>query len=445
MAEATFSFPKNFLWGAATGGYQVEGNSTNTDWWQWEQEAGRIAQGHKSGRACDWWEGRRWREDFDRAAGDGLSALRLSVEWSRVEPTPARWDEDALDHYQQMILGLRERGLEPLVTLHHFVNPLWVAERDAWETGEVVGLFERYVRKVVKALGEHVRLWCTINEPNVYLVLSWLKGIWPPGKRDLRLTPVVAQNILKAHAAAYQVIHEARPDALVGLAVHVRPTAPARPGSALDGWAARAQFNLFSSLFPDAIRTGRLRQPLGLPISVPYAKGAQDYLGLNYYTAEVVRFDLTNPGELFGRRSFPPGAELDDEGGFYAAYPPGFYRALQWACKQGLPIYITENGVGDAEDKLRPRYLLTHLRELWRAVNFNWGVRGYFHWSLVDNFEWERGWTHRFGLYALDTETLARTPRRSARLYSEICKSSSISSDMAARYAPELLETMFPG
>ncbi len=445
MAEATHSFPPSFLWGTATAGYQVEGNSLNTDWWEWEQGVGRIAQGHKSARACDWWEGRRWREDFDRAAGDGHAALRMSVEWSRVEPTPARWDEDALDHYRQMILGLRERGLEPLVTLHHFVNPRWVAERDAWETGEAVTLFERYTRKVVKALGEHVRLWCTINEPNVYLMFGWLKGLWPPGKHDLRLVPQVAQNILKAHAAAYHAIHALQPDARVGLAIHVRPIEPAHPGFRPDAWAARTQFNLFSGLFPDAIQTGRLRQALGPSVRVPQAKGTQDYFGLNYYTAELARFDLTNPGELFTRRSFPPDAEPDDEGQWTAAYPPGFYQALKWACMQGLPIYVTENGVGDAADRMRPRYILTHLRELWKAVNFNWGVRGYFYWSLVDNFEWERGWTHRFGLYALDTETLARSPRRSAQLYAEICRSSSISSDMAARYAPELLETMFPG
>jgi beta-glucosidase len=126
-------------------------------------------------------------------------------------------------------------------------------------------------------------------------------------------------------------------------------------------------------------------------------------------------------------------------------YPPGFYSSLQWARQFDLPIYVTENGIGDAADRMRPRYLIAHLRQLWRAVNFNWKVRGYFHWSLVDNFEWERGWTHRFGLYALDTETLVRTPRRSAQLYAEICKSNSLSSDIAARYAPELLETMFPG
>ena len=443
MAEATHSFPKNFHWGTASAGYQYEGASANADFWQWEQGEGHIAQGHKSGRACDWWEGRRWQEDFDRAAADGHNALRMSVEWSRVEPTPARWDEEALDHYREMVKGLRDRGLTPMVTLHHYVNPLWIAERNALETGEGVALFERYVRKVVRALGEYVNLWCTINEPNAYMYHGWVEGVFPPGKKDIGLALRVARNILKMHAAAYRAIHELQPGALVGLPILFMPIEPAHPGSSLDQWVAQTQFNLFSGLFPDAIRTGRLRQLFG-GVPVPEAKGTLDFFGLQYYTASVARFDLTHPGELFGRRSFPPEAELDDAK-YYASYPPGFYWSLKWAHQFDLPIYVTENGIGDAADRMRPRYLITHLRQLWRAVNFNWNVRGYFHWSLVDNFEWERGWTHRFGLYALDTETLARTPRRSAQLYSEICKSNSLSSDIVARYAPELLESMFPG
>ncbi len=444
MAEATHHFPKSFLWGAATAGYQVEGGSTNTDFWQWEHGAGHILNGQKSGRACDWWEGGRWKEDFDRAAADGQRAHRLSVEWSRIEPTPARWDEDALDHYRQMVKSLRQRGLTPMVTLHHFVNPLWLAERRAWETGEAVALFERYVRKVVTALKDHVSVWCTINEPNVYMYSGWVAGVFPPGKKNILLALKVAQHLLRAHAAAYHAIKEIQPEAEVGIPIFTAPFQAARPGFAPDEWVARRSFDLFSGLFPDAVRTGQLRQLFGKPVPVPEAKGTLDYFGLNYYTAYVMRFDLTNPGELFGRRSFPPDAEVDDAK-WYASYPPGFFRALKWAHGFGLPIYVTENGIGDEADGLRPRYLITHLRELWKAVNYNWGVRGYFHWSLVDNFEWERAWTHRFGLYALDPQTQARTPRPSAKLYAEICKGGALSSEIVARYAPELVENMFPG
>lgn len=446
MAEATHNFPRGFLWGSATAGYQVEGDSTGADFWAWEQQPGAVAGGQRSGRACDWWAGRRWQEDFDRAAADGHSALRLSVEWSRVEPAEGRWDDDALDHYRQMVLGLRQRGLTPMVTLHHFASPAWAAnaERNVWETGEVVRLFEDFAHRVVTALGDQVDLWCTINEPNVFFYRGWMEGVLPPRKKDMRLASRVAVNVLRAHAAAYRAIHALQPGALVGLPIHFRPTLPAHPGFALDEWVAQTQLNLFSRAFSDAISTGRLRRPLARPVPVPEATGTQDYIALQYYTADMVRFDLSNPGELFGRRSFPAGAEVD-QAGFYASYPPGFFDALRWAHRFHLPIYVTENGIGDEEDGLRRRYLLSHLRQLWRAVNFNWDVRGYFHWTLVDNFEWERGWTHRFGLYALDPETQVRTPRESARLFAEVARSNAISSEMVDRYAPALKAQMFPG
>ncbi len=443
MAQATHHFPKSFLWGTATAGYQVEGNSTDADFWDWEQQPGAVLNGDRSGLACDWWGG-RWSEDFDRAAADGHTALRLSVEWSRIEPTPGLWDEDALDHYRQMVAGLRQRGLTPMVTLHHFASPRWLVERKCWETGEVVSLFERYARKVSAALGQHVDLWCTINEPNVFMYRGWAEGVFPPRKKDFGLALRVAANVLRAHAAAYHALHAVQPQAQVGLPIHLRPTLPAHPGFGPDEWAAQAQFNLFSALFTDAIATGKMRRIAAPALAVPAAKGTQDFIALQYYTTDVVRFDLTNPGELFGRRTFPPGAEVDSSG-FYASYPAGFFQALKWAHHYRLPIYVTENGIGGEADDLRQRFLLTHVRQLWRAVNFNWDVRGYFHWSLVDNFEWERGWSHRFGLYALDTATQVRTPRPSALLYSQIAKTSTLSSALVAQYAPSLSAAMFPG
>jgi beta-glucosidase len=314
----------------------------------------------------------------------------------------------------------------------------------------VVALFEQYAHKVVAALGDYVDLWCTINEPNAYMVQSWVRGVTPPQKKDIGLALKVAANLLRAHAAAYHALHEAQPRAMVGLPVHFDWIMPARPGFALDEWAARTQFNMFSTLFGDALATGRLRRPMIWPVSVPEARGTQDYIGIQYYTTVVVRFDLSNAGELFGRRSYPAGAELDEMAAAgdiagYANYSPGLFDTLRWVQRWKLPIYITENGFGVNEDSLRRRYLIGHLRQLWRAVNFNWDVRGYFHWSLVDNFEWNRGWEHRFGLYALDPETQVRSPRASARLYSEIARSHSLTSDMVARYAPELKEQMFPG
>ena len=180
MPQATYHFPRGFLWGTATASHQVEGNNTNNQWWKWEQE------GHtngKSGLACDWWGGGRWREDFDRAAEGGQNAHRFSVEWSRIQPEPDRWDEDALERYRIMLRGLKERGMTPMVTLHHFSDPLWLYEKCGWEHEDVVPLFEKFVRKTVDALKEYFTLWCTINEPNVYALSGYVTGDFRPATR----------------------------------------------------------------------------------------------------------------------------------------------------------------------------------------------------------------------------------------------------------------------
>ena len=441
MAQATFHFPRGFLWGAASAAHQVEGNNTNNNWWAWEQQAGRIKEGHKSGLACDWWSG-RWREDFDRAAEGGQNAHRLSVEWSRIQPAPDRWDEHALDRYREMLRGLAERGMTPMVTLHHFSDPLWLAEKGGWENPEAATSFVPFVRKVVEALQEYTNLWVTINEPNVFTAQAYSLGDFPPGKRDLQAAMSVMTNLARGHAAAYHAIHELQPTARVGIAHQYRGFLPSRPGNPLDRLATSLQDGVFNNAFPQALASGVLRLPFKR-IQIPEAKGTQDFLGINYYTQDLVAFSLSAPGELFGRRFFAPDADLSGTG-FIANRPQGLYQAIEWGRQFNIPILITENGVEDAEDTMRPRYLIQHLHQVWRAVNFNFPVKGYFHWCLVDNFEWERGWTQRFGLWELDVETQARRKRPSADLYAEICKENGISSEMVARYAPELFEKMFP-
>jgi beta-glucosidase len=441
MAEATFHFPRGFLWGTATASHQVEGNNTNNNWWAFEQEKGRIIQEHKSGLACDWWGG-RWREDFDRAAESGQNAHRLSIEWSRIQPVPDRWDEAALDRYRDMLRGLNERGLTPMVTLHHFSDPIWLAKLGGWEDEAVVEKFEKYVRKVVEALREYVNLWVTINEPNVLVASGYVLGDFPPGKQDISAGFRAMENLVRAHAAAYRSIHNLQPQARVGIALNYRGFLPAKPWFPLDRWAVNFQSSLFNEAIPLTFETGVLRLPV-IRRRIPEAKGTQDFLGINYYTIDRVAFDLFRPGELFGKRFFSPEAELSPTG-FIANEPEGLFRALKWAMRFQLPIIITENGVEDPDDRLRPRYLIEHLHQVWRAVNFNFPIKGYFYWTLVDNFEWERGWTQRFGLWELDVESQARRKRPSADLYAEICRENGISSDMVARYAPEILEKMFP-
>ena len=441
MLKAVHHFPAGFLWGAATSSHQVEGDNTNNDWWLWEQQPDRILQGHRSRKACDWWGG-RWKEDFDRAATGGQNAHRLSLEWSRIEPSPAVWDEGSLAHYREMIRGLLDRRMMPMVTLHHFTNPVWVAERGGWFNPEVVAWFERYVRKVASSLGDLVGLWITINEPNVYATQGYVLGHFPPGERDLKKSFVVTRHLVQAHAAAYHAIHEIRPGALVGIAHHYRGFVPARKASPLDRFVARLRHRLFNDLIPRTVFDGILRNPFGRE-RIPQARATQDFLGLNHYTVEHCAFDIGRPKELFTHGFYPEGADLSPTG-FIANDPEGMWDALQWAHGFGLPIYITEHGVEDHEDRLRPRYIVSHLMKIWHAMNIHWRVQGYFHWTLVDNFEWERGWTQRFGLWELDVETQVRRKRASADLYAEICQMNALSSETVARYAPEVHEKLFP-
>jgi beta-glucosidase len=442
MPRATFNFPRGFLWGTATASHQVEGNNKNNNFWAWEQEPGRIINGHKSGLACDWWGG-RWREDFDRIIESGQNAHRFSVEWSRIQPTPDRWDEDALDHYREMLQRLHASDITPMVTLHHFCDPLWISEIGGWENEKVVGYFETYVNKVVEALSEYANLWITINEPNVLVVYAYLFGIFPPGKKDIRTLGKVYTNLLRAHSAAYHSIHNIQPTARVGFTINYRSTKPAYKWNPLDRYLVRLTDSSFNNAFPRAVHTGILKLLL-IRKRIPEAKGTQDFLGLNYFTREFVAFSLLQPGNVFIRQFFSHEAELSTTG-FIANEPEGMFEALKWGLQFKVPIIITENGIEDEDDSIRPSYLIQHLHQIWRGINFNWPVKGYFHWTLVDNFEWERGWTQRFGLWELDTETQSRRKRPSADLFSSICKQNNLSSEMVEQYASHIFDRMFPG
>lgn len=440
MPQATYHFPRGFLWGTATAAHQVEGNNTNNQWWQWEQD------GHTngtSGLAADWWGG-RWKEDFDRAVEGNQNAHRLSVEWSRIQPTPDTWDEEALERYRLMLRGLRDRGMTVMVTLHHFSDPLWFFERNGWEQSEAIGLFEKFVRKTVEALKEYCTLWCTINEPNVYALSGYITGDFPTKHRGTNVAMQVMANMLRGHAAAYRAIHQIQPEARVGYAHHHRPMVARRKWSPLDALMLRIRYEGLNMAFPSGISTGVMKTPLG-KFQIPEAKGTQDYLGLNYYSVDTVSFHTGKRAELFTFSGYPEDADLS-ETRFIANIPEGLFTTIKWAVQTypDLPLLITENGVEDSSDRLRPRYLAQHIHQVWRAVNFSWPVKGYFHWTLVDNFEWERGWTQRFGLWALDPETQKRTRRPSADLYAEICKENGLSSEMVQKYCPEVFDKLFP-
>jgi len=443
VPEATYHFPTGFLWGTATAAHQVEGGNTNNNWYAWENTPGRILNNDKSGKACDWWGG-NWRGDFDRAKEGGQNAHRMSIEWSRIQPTPDRWDEDALDAYREIVRGLYDRGMTPLITLHHFTDPIWLSEMGGWENPETPVLFEKYVRRVVEALRSYTTLWVPINEPNVYAYGGYLGGGFPPGKNDINAAFRVLASMARGHGLAYRAIKQIQREARVGTAVNLRYFKPARSWLPLDAAAANAQASIFNASFLDALVSGKLSF-LIKSVQIPEAVGTQDFVGINYYTGDLVRFNLFKPGELFGDREYPPDAPRSGTG-YLAHMPEGFFEIIRWAHRRyKLPMVITENGVEDSTDSLRPRYLVEHLHQVWRAIQFNWPIKGYFHWSLVDNFEWERGWSQRFGLWGLEVADQRRIRRPSVDLYAAICKENAISSETVRKYAPESFEKLFPG
>ncbi len=441
--EQALTFPDKFLWGTATSAYQVEGNNRNNQWWDFEQQPGAIWQGDKSGLACDWW--RNAERDFDRMQQLHLNAHRMSIEWSRVEPEPGMFDHRALDRYREMLGALRARGLAPMVSLHHFTNPRWLEARGGWENAEIIAHFQKYVRIVVNALGDLCQSWLTLNEPLVYLAQSWFRGIWPPRKQDFWAALPVFRHLLYAHAAAYQTIHACQPNAQVGYASAFRLFTGLRPDHPLDHFAAELKRYLFDHLWIWATVDGKIRPPLGIGQYYYPLANSFDFIGINYYTRDLVRFS-PNPLSLFGDQQFSPGAELSDNGrdGPYSEYyPEGLYQLCREMQTLGKPIYITENGLPDRDDDQRPRWLLGHLHQLHRAIQDGCDVRGYFHWTLVDNFEWHEGWNLRFGLFALNPATQLRTARPSAHLYSAIAEQNGISRELFARFAPSLAAKIF--
>lgn len=433
--------PDGFLWGAATAAHQNEGGNRNNQWAAWEQQPGRIHNGDVAGVATDWWNLATAEADFDRAAELGLNSLRLSVEWSRIEPEEGLFDQSALRKYAEMVGLLRARGIEPMVTLHHFTDPLWLTDLGAWENPQVEDYFARFTTRVVEALGDQVTLWCTVNEPIVYAYNGFAGGgLFPPGAGNLRRAFAVLRQMLLAHGRAYRTIHRLQNGARVGLAHNHRVYLPANPASALDRRAAALLDRIANRAVYESFTRGKLLPPLGLGQRVTPLIDACDYIGVNYYTPARVRFDPTAPGQFFAQQSYSPEAELSDVTPAGEAYgeiaPEGLYRALMQAAAYGKPIYITECGVPDHDDDVRPRFLATHLAETWRAIRDGADVRGFYHWTLVDNFEWAAAWSLRFGLFELDPATQERTPRTSAAVYGRMAQANGVPVSLLERVAP---------
>jgi beta-glucosidase len=425
------AFPEGFLWGSATAAHQVEGNNTNNDWWVAEQ-TGVLP--YKSGLACDQYN--RYDSDFALFAELGQTCHRLSVEWSRIEPNPGELSFEALDHYRRVLESLRARGIEPIVTLHHFTNPIWLAQHGGWTRRETVGSFARFARRVVREYKDLVRYWVTLNEPGVYASQGWILGIWPPNRpNDLRGAVSVLRNMALGHGRAYHAMKAEQPDAKIGVSHHWRLFDPADPNRRGDRLLATARNRMMNQIFPLAIQRGRLVPPLGSGRVIPWLANTEDWIGINYYTRQRDRFDPRAARLGFGLEHYP---DVDRNQLGWEIYPEGLERALLAAAPPagGREVIVTENGIPepDHDDVKRPRYLVQHLAACHRAIQAGVNLRGYVHWTSIDNYEWAEGIAPRFGLIHVDFKTQERTPKQSAYLYRDIIRRNGLSADDIARY-----------
>jgi beta-glucosidase len=402
MTTSAGTFPASFLFGTATSATQVEGHCFTSDWSAFAAEPGRVKHGDRPDVACDSWH--RWRDDIALQRSLGMGAYRLSIEWARIEPEPGRVEHAALDEYRRMLGALRDASIEPMVTLHHFTLPAWLARDGGVLSPSFPDRLSRLARFAAEALGDLCHLWITVNEPNVLAAHAYLLGLWPPARKSPLLAWRAQGNLLRAHTAAHDALKRERPDALVGIAHHVRVIRPER-----DARVDRAAAEVYRALFNDPFARAACKA------------GTQDFFGINYYSRDVVRFSPRHAGELFLQRGVPDGAETSDLG--WEVYPEGLGLVVrEWARRSGLPVYVTENGIADARDVKRAAFVRAHLRELARAIADGVDVRGYFHWSLLDNFEWAEGYEPRFGLAEVDPRTLERRPRPSAHVYARIAR-----------------------
>jgi beta-glucosidase len=381
-------FPDRFLWGVATSAHQIEGANVASDWWAFEHDpASGCAE--PSGDACD--SLHRWADDLDLVASLGLSAYRFSVEWSRIEPEEGEWSLAALDHYRRLCEGCWARDLVPVVTFHHFTSPRWFARLGGFEAPDAPERFGRYVERTAAALGDVVGVACTLNEPNVVAVLGYMQGIYPPGVEDLGRYDAVNRTMVAAHRVAVEALRAGPGSFPVGLTLSMDEL-HAEPGGEDIAAAAR-----------------RLLEDTYLE-----ATAGDDFVGVQAYT----RLRFGPEGEL----PPPPGARLTQMGTEY--WPHALAHTVRRAAAvTGLPVLVTENGIATADDTERVAYLGEALAGLRQCMADGIDVRGYFVWSLLDNFEWNRGYAMTLGLVEVDRKTFARRMKPSARWYAEVAAS----------------------
>ena len=388
--QKPFNLPASFLYGAASSSHQVEGNNSNNDWWH-EEKAGKLPE---SKQATDHYN--RYAEDFGLAQQIGLNAMRISIEWSRIEPEPGHWNMEEVEHYRKVLLEMKSKGLTRMVTLHHFTLPLWLYNKGGFGNGEIVAAFTRYARFIAEQLGDEIDLWNTINEPEVYTYMSSLRGIWPPFSKNPLRAFVVFSNMAKAHNSAYNAIKSVKPNAQIGMAKNNVYNEAFKPNSWLDQKAVS-----LNNWFGNDWFINKIQHHL-------------DFIGLNYYFYHslTVNWHGIQQKNLAGPKS--------DMG--WRTFPEGIYHLIMQMQKFKKPIYITENGIANARDDMRKDFIRQHLYWVSKAIEQKADVRGYFYWSLTDTHEWQDGFNPKFGLIEVDFGNQKRTIRPSAEIFHELRK-----------------------
>ncbi|MFT3769649.1 MAG: glycoside hydrolase family 1 protein [Minicystis sp.] len=451
-APASPPYPRSFLWGAAFSAHQTEGRAgggENGDWYRFEHETkdGKptIAGGDTADRATDFWN--RYDEDYQEAKAIGLGTLRTSIAWEKVNPAPGVFSTEAIDHYRRIVGTMRDRGLRPMIALHHFTHPRWFHERGGWTSNEAPGLFLEYATRVVDGLGDLCDLWITFNEPMILVEMGYLKGIVPPLSSSLPAAYEAAYQLARAHRKVAAMIHRRQgisPGARaadgslrgVGIAHAIAVHDPFDPDNPKDREAAATLADLASWSFLRGLVGDHLafKMPKEVPGAVSFRRAFPvndvpaesgpviDWIGVNYYMRWRIKYDARSA--IRADFEAPPGPRGDNG---WAIAPEGLERVLRdtAALLSGVPLVVTENGVADGKDDRRPAFLRDHLAALDRAIHGSalgpaLDIRGYYHWALTDNFEWLEGYQKRFGLVAIDYDRdLARVPRPSARVYAE--------------------------
>jgi beta-glucosidase len=461
--RSLLAFPAGFLWGVATSHFQVEGHPHEisnrlSDWAKWTAQEGRILDRSTADRACDFFK--RYESDIELCEELNLNSFRLSLNWPAMCPGPGhsyRSDDETLAVYRDMLKLLKAKGFKTFVTLFHFCLPSWLAENGGWNNEATVAEFERFARFVACELGEYVDFWVTINEVLTYVYQGYITGQWPPGhSRNFFQAFDCVRNMLTGHARAYRAIHEVIPDARVSSTHHWVTFSARNNFNPFDRLVRRMRDRVFNHSFMAALHNGELSFPWPASLDARLSSGkieglanTMDFIGINYYHRQFCEFNLKWPLDFFGDKSEMAENELSGLG--WESYPQGLYNLLVHELKPYMhdesgrlrEIYITENGhaniysadlaEGDwsLEDAGRVRYLESHLMSLYHAITDGANVKGYLHWSLLDNFEWAEGLQARFGLVRVSYPTLERTLRKSALIYKKIAEMNALSPHFA--------------